>query len=146
MLMSLTPEQREAVRKAGEGPVRLLDPETNRTYYLVAEAPSHSVAEATPLLLGRGVPEGIARSRSAFLRDLPQLLQLRRGKKLRVAYHGEERMAFGSTETDLYQECYRRGLKEEEFSVGQLVYHPRDDEAEEIEPGGHEVDYIEPNS
>ena len=57
----------------------------------------------------------IARSQEAFRRDLPQLLKER--YRWWVAYHGDERIGFGKTETELYKECFRRGLSEDEFVV-----------------------------
>jgi hypothetical protein len=35
--MTLTPEQRQAIERAGDEPVRIEDPETKRTYLLVKE-------------------------------------------------------------------------------------------------------------
>jgi hypothetical protein len=37
-----------------------------------------------------------------------------------VAYHGDERVGFGKTQTEVYQECFRRGLQRGEFYVGKL--------------------------
>jgi hypothetical protein len=46
-----------------------------------------------------------------------------------VAYHGDERIGFGKTQTEVYQECFRRGLQRGEFYVGWI-------EADEIPPWG----------
>jgi hypothetical protein len=35
LMTTLTPEQRQEIRKAGEGPVRLADPETQMEYVIV---------------------------------------------------------------------------------------------------------------
>jgi hypothetical protein len=35
--MTITPEQKQAIERAGEAPVRVEDPETNDAYYLVKE-------------------------------------------------------------------------------------------------------------
>jgi hypothetical protein len=67
------------------------------------------------------IPPGIRRSQEAYWRDLPQLLSLKSGKRQWVAYHGDERVGFGSTSAELFQECMEsRGLKKEEFYVDRL--------------------------
>ena len=50
-----------------------------------------------------------------FQRDLPQLWADRPGEW--VAYQGDRRIGFGSSKTQLYQQCLRRGLKPSEFLV-----------------------------
>jgi hypothetical protein len=67
-------------------------------------------------LFNSPVAPGITRSIEAIRRDMPELLQKHRGKW--VAYHGDERVGFGRTETKLYQDCHRRGLNRDEFFVG----------------------------
>ena len=57
----------------------------------------------------------IARSQAAFRRDLPDLLKTH--YRQWVAYHGEDRIRFGRTQFELYEECYRRGLHDDEFVV-----------------------------
>ena len=57
----------------------------------------------------------VAKSQVAFRRDLPELLKNRYGQW--VAYHGDERLGFGRTQLELYRECLRRGLKDEDFVV-----------------------------
>jgi hypothetical protein len=83
------------------------------------------------------IPPGIRRSMEAYWRDLPQLLPLKSRKRQWVAYHGDERVAFGRGQWELYDECFRRGLREEEFYVGPLEmdYQPPW-EPEEIEERG----------
>jgi len=51
----------------------------------------------------------------AFYRNLPELLTKHPGKW--AAYHGDDFVGVGRTETDLYQECLRQGLKDDEFVV-----------------------------
>ena|SRR5260370_32091492 len=51
----------------------------------------------------------------AFRRDLPQLMQ--DGKWKWEAYHGDSQIAWGKTQLELYQECYRKGLKDDEFMI-----------------------------
>ena len=55
------------------------------------------------------------RSQEAFYRTLPELLT--KHARQWVAFHGEELIGFAATQTDLYQECVRRGLREDEFVV-----------------------------
>ena len=50
----------------------------------------------------------------AFQRDLPALLKERPGEW--VAYHGEKQLGAGPKNTELYEECVRRG-----FSPGELA-------------------------
>jgi hypothetical protein len=57
----------------------------------------------------------IARSQAAFRRDLASLLPKHSGQW--VAYHGDERIGFGKSQTKLYQVCIARGLKPDEFVV-----------------------------
>jgi len=63
---------------------------------------------------------GIRRSMEAYWRDLPLLLPLKSRKRQWVAYHGDERVAFGPTQHGLYQECYRRGIDGDEVYIGRL--------------------------
>jgi hypothetical protein len=51
----------------------------------------------------------------AFLRELPRLWEERPGQW--VAYRGDQPLAFGSQKHLLYQECFARGLKREEFVI-----------------------------
>jgi hypothetical protein len=66
----------------------------------------HGAYEIAPL---------VARSQAAFRRDLPELLKSH--YRQWVAYHGENRVGFGRTQFELYDECYRRGLRDDEFVV-----------------------------
>jgi hypothetical protein len=61
------------------------------------------------------IPSIIRRSIAAFHRDLPRLLAERPGQW--VAYRGDEQLGFAATKTELYHECFRRGLKRDEFLV-----------------------------
>jgi hypothetical protein len=51
----------------------------------------------------------------AFQRDLPQMLRERRGQY--VVYRGEKRLAFAKNDMDLYHQCRRDGIPEDEFLV-----------------------------
>jgi hypothetical protein len=66
-------------------------------------------------LLESDPPPMIQKSIDAFRRDLPEMLKSHGGEC--VAYHGEERIAFGKTELELFQECMRRGLTRDDFVV-----------------------------
>jgi hypothetical protein len=70
---------------------------------------------------GSGIPPGIRRSLEAFRRDLPQLLADHKLYGRWVAYHGDERIGIARSASSLYQECARRGLKQEEFTVSWIV-------------------------
>jgi hypothetical protein len=58
----------------------------------------------------------IQQSICAFRSDLPELLKSHRGRW--VAYHGEQRLGIGKTQTELYQQGFRRGLTRNDFIVG----------------------------
>jgi hypothetical protein len=62
-----------------------------------------------------GVPPMIVKSEAAFYRDLPELLKTHYWKW--VAYHGDKRLGFAKTQTELYQRYFKQGLKEDEFVV-----------------------------
>jgi len=61
------------------------------------------------------VPPLIKEAQDAFFRDLPQLLKERRA--LWVAYRGNCLIGFAPRDLELYQECCRRGIPEDEFLV-----------------------------
>ena len=68
-----------------------------------------------PLLTATPVSPVLARSMEAFYRNLAELLTLHYGKW--VAYHEDEFLGCGRSETELYQQCLRRGFKDDEFVV-----------------------------
>jgi hypothetical protein len=138
LMATITPEQRREIENAGARPVRLTDPETNDAYYLLREEVFARLRDVIRPVSEQIVPEGLLRSKAAFLRDLAELMRLR-GRKVRwAAYRGDERVGVGATETELYQLCARNGWREEEFYVGRIAAQPVG--LEEIEPGGHGVD------
>lgn len=67
-------------------------------------------------LMDSGPLPTIQESIDAFRRDLPELLKTHPGKW--VAYHGHERLGVGKTQTELYQQGFRRGLTQNDFIVG----------------------------
>lgn len=150
MTVDLSEQQRRALREQPDGPLEVVDRDTNRSYVLVAreeyERTRTSAAEDTPAdrreEMTAQIPPGIRRSQEAYWRDLPSLLPLASRRRQWVAYHGDEQIGFGRTETELYQECLRRGLNRDEFYIDRLrwsEYAPW--EAEEIESPMY--DYVE---
>jgi hypothetical protein len=97
------------------------------TAYIINMHPSDNIAaEQKPALVtvedrqpaaAVGIPPGIQRSQEAFRRNLPRLLENRKLYRQWAAYHGDELIGFARSETDLYEKCFQRGLKEEEFVV-----------------------------
>jgi len=90
-------------------------------------------AEIRKLLKSEPLPM-IQKSIEAFRRDLPQILKSHRGKW--VAYHGDERIGFGKTQTELYRKCFRRGLTRDDFmvcGVNEGTFDP--DDVTEVSPG-----------
>jgi hypothetical protein len=63
------------------------------------------------------IPPLIERSQEAFRRDLPDLLKMKGRSRQWVAYHGDRRIGFAPTKTELYQECLRQGFQRGEFVV-----------------------------
>ena len=56
-----------------------------------------------------------AQAHDAFYRSLAELLKSHDGQW--VAFRGEELIGFARTQTELYERCLRRGLKEDEFVI-----------------------------
>src|SRR5436190_9140927 len=91
--------------------------------------PAASASPAPPASCqDSGMPAIIRRSQEAFRRDLPRLLRSRKRYRQWVAYHGDEQIGFAATNTKLYHECYRRGLKDGEFFVRCVLPEMSDDE------------------
>jgi hypothetical protein len=72
------------------------------------------------------IPEMIERSQRAFRRDLDDLLKTH--YRQWVAYHGDERVGFAKTQTELYQRCLSNGWKEDEFVVRSVQPQMPDDD------------------
>src|SRR4051812_7365825 len=148
-MTTLTPELKQAIEQAGDELVRLEDPQTRQTYVLLKAEVYESIREilgdewrqaATPRKAMRNaarrrevgeVPEGIRRSQEAFFRDLPELLIDRGSRGKWVAYHRDERITIGSTQTEVIKECNRRGLESDEYDV--FVIEPQGQEPEEVD-------------
>jgi len=56
-----------------------------------------------------------ALAQEAFYRDVPEILNTH--YRQWVAYHGNELIGFARPQTELYERCIHRGLKEDEFVV-----------------------------
>ncbi len=83
------------------------------------ETPLLDNCAATPAdgasLLDREIPPMIRVAQAAFLRDLPQLIGGHR--RSWVAYHGNRRVAIGSSKRQLFKECTVQKLPPDEFIV-----------------------------
>lgn len=129
----LTAEQRRLVEQAGDRPVRIKDAEMHQEYVLIRAEVYERVRD---LIEPRSdgdvrVPEGIRKSRQAFFRDLPGLLEDRRLWGRYVAYRGDERMKIGRSEIEVVQECLRRGFSDDEYDV--FIIESQSSEPEEVE-------------
>jgi hypothetical protein len=132
-MTALTPELRHEIEKAGGNPVRLEDPETNTAYVLL------KAEEYDRLEPGLGsenvptdqVPDGIRRSKEAFLRELPGLLARKRLHRRWALYHGSVQIGSSRRPDKLLRRCAKLGLRNDEFYLG--VIEPRSPEPEEIE-------------
>jgi hypothetical protein len=124
-MIELNAEQRQAMAK-GE-PVQIVDPSTHDAYVLVRADVYERLSGELPRPVGQpnpAIPPGVLRSQQAFWHDLPELLKKKRNRGKWAAYHGSERVAIGRTDVEAYQECVRRGLKDEEYYVGKLEADP----------------------
>jgi len=89
----------------------------------------------------RETPIGIARSRDAFLRDLPELLSNPKYDRWSVLYQGDKRIAIAESEAEIIRECIRRGIREEDCYIGCICPHS-DEDVEEIEIGFFEHEEV----
>jgi len=67
-----------------------------------------------------------------FHHDLPELLKEHPGEW--VAYHGDRRLRFARSSTELYQDCFRQGYERHQFLVRKIV-----PQLTEISWGPHEI-------
>ena len=124
-MIELNSEQRLAAAQ-GE-PVQIIDPVTSDAYVLLRAEVYARLADVVerPATKPRSeIPPLVLQSQKAFWRDLPELLKVKRNHKTWAAYHGDERVAITRSDVEAYQECFRRGLKHEEFYVGRLKVDP----------------------
>lgn len=124
--IELTDVQRQALQAEHGRPVDVVDPGTQQRYVLIAreqfervrsllEELPPSTAECSPR-----IAPPMLRSMRAYWRELPGLLKCKSKARRWVAYHADERIGFGRTEAELYQEAFRRGLQRGDFYVGIL--------------------------
>ena len=121
----LTEEQRRLVEAEQGRPVDVIDPTTDQAYVLIARDQFAGVRElldqpSSVPERGNGVLPGVLRSQEAYWRDLPDLLKLKFPERQWVAYHGEQRVGFASSDVELYRECERRGIPVGEFYVDRV--------------------------
>jgi hypothetical protein len=143
MPLELTEQQRQAIEAQGGQPVEVVDPATNRAYLVIAKETFASLQAAvagTPAALVEQpcTPPGVKRSRAAFLRDLPELLQNPKHDRWFALYHGDSCVRIARRYEDLLRECRRRGLQREAYYIG--IIRPHEPEPEEIEHTPAEYD------
>ena len=142
-MTTLTPELRQEIEKAGDRPVRIEDPDTHRSYILLRA----EIYDRIKPLSGSDdgpteqVPEGIRRSKEAFLRDLAGLLNRKKWRGRWVLYHGDKRIGMARRPDKLLRECSKRGLTDNDFYLGVIDPHPS--EPEEIERSFFEFEEFE---
>lgn len=64
---------------------------------------------------------------ATFRRDLPELLQDKSKQGLWVAYHGDQQVGFAKNPVDLYEQCQRDHLPDEDFIVCPVQIEPPDE-------------------
>jgi hypothetical protein len=143
-MLTLTAELRREIEKAEGNPVRLEDPETNSAYvHLRVEEYDRLkpdlVSETVPT---EQVPEGIRRSKEAFLRDLPGVMARKRLHRRWVLYHGNVQVGIARRPDKLLRKCAKLGVRNDEFYLG--VIEPHSQEPEEIEHSFLEFEELEP--
>jgi hypothetical protein len=120
----------------GPEPARAVDPRTNATYVVLRaelyERLYPLLQAQSPLVVSPSLPPAAQQSKAAFLRDLPNLLSDKRKTHKWVAYHGDECIAFGVSQRELFKTCFERGLREDECYVGMIVPHAP--EPETVDP------------
>jgi hypothetical protein len=142
-MTTLTAELRQEIEKAGDEPVRIRDPETHATYILLrAEVYDRLRPETRPAhLSGTEIPEGIRRSKEAFLHDLPELMARKRLRGRWVLYHLEKRIGIWRNPQRMLRKSVKLGLPEDEIYYG--VIAPHAEEPEEIDRSLFEFDEVE---
>ncbi len=136
MAIHLTDEQRQAIEAQQTRRVEVIDPATKRVYVLIAAEAYERVrgllepSPAPGLAPEPRITPQMLRSMQAYWRDLPDLQKLKAKHRQWVAYQGDDRIDLGTSRTEMYQECFRRGLQRGEFYVGRLEADP-----EGIPPG-----------
>src|SRR5882672_1802892 len=147
--IELTDDQQQALQAEQGKPLDVVDPATKQRYVLLAQEQYErvrSLLEQPSPTFATEVPLGILRSQQAFWRDLPELLKNKKNHGKWVCYHGAERVGIAAKSDDLIRECLRRGLKDDQYDLDVIEPHALPPwEAEEFEPGGHEMSEVESN-
>jgi hypothetical protein len=145
-MTTLTAEQRQELAKAGDEPVRIEDPETHETYVLLKaevyeriKPPPHDENPSA-----WQVPEGIRRSKEAFLRDLPDLLTRKRLRGRWVLYHGDKQVGIWRNPQRMLRKALELGLRDDEFYANSISPHLLEPD-DEIEHSFLEFEEDEPN-
>jgi hypothetical protein len=73
------------------------------------------LAREEPLMTSQQLADLKQEALRTFQRDLPHLWKERPGQW--VAYQGNQQLGFGVQKHELYQECFRRNLQQEEFVI-----------------------------
>src|SRR5258708_4406780 len=103
-----TEQQQQLLREHQEEKIEVVAPATEKRYVLISEEEyecRRGVVTEQPGRTARGIPPGIRAAQEAYWRDLPRLLELHSASQQWVAYHGDERVAFGRTMAELYEVC-----------------------------------------
>lgn len=72
------------------------------------------------------VAPAVLRSKLAFLRDLPGLLENPKFDRWSVAYCEDERIAIAPSEVAVLRACKERGLQSHQYYLGVVVPHDED--------------------
>jgi hypothetical protein len=129
-IIELTPEQRRVIEAGHDGPVPVVDPATQQRYVLIAQEHFERVQRLLELPLPAAhepspkIAPLMLQSMRAYWRELPRLRGLGSRSRRWVAYHADEQVGFGRTQAEVYQACFRRGLRRGEFYVGFLDADP----------------------
>jgi hypothetical protein len=145
-MTTLTPELRKEIEKAGGKPIRLEDPETRTAYVLLKAEEYDRLKPDVPCedVPTEQVPEGIRRSKEAFLRELPGLLARKRLHGRWVIYHGDVQVAISRRPDKVLRKAHQLGLKNDQFYFGKV--EPYSPEPEEIEHSLFEYEEFDPIS
>jgi hypothetical protein len=145
-MITLTAEQRQEIKKAGDEPIRIEDPETHATYVLLRAEVYDGLKPPPPAecedQLNLEIPEGIRRAKEAFLRDLPELMARKRLRGRWVLYHLEKRVGIWRNPRRMERKIMKLGLRSDDYYAG--VIEPHSDEDAEIETSLFEYDEIPP--
>jgi hypothetical protein len=146
-MVTLTAEQLEEIRGAGDEPIRIEDPETRATYVLL-RAKVYDGLRLPPApecedLVSPEIPEGLRRAKEAFLRDLPGLLERKRLHGRWALYHLEKRIGIWRDPQRMPRKSIKLSLPEDEIYYGVIDPHP--EEPEDVETSLFEFEEIEPS-